>query len=231
MVAGLFLWERRNSAATGDETKPATMRLQRTSIMTLANKTMVDVPGEVASRIAAALQRERLVPRFVDSYVVEHGRFALQVHASLYRDLLALLQREALLAATARALEISSVVPAKSQREKPRLISRKDAALFRRKYLAALTRLQKWTAGDALDFQNDLQMYEDLIQRAAATRRRRKPFEAANHPFVDRCAFLMDSSFLEKARLAASRALGDIEALVEQEAHAAVTRQKSETVH
>ena len=231
MVAGLFLWEQRNSAATGAETKPATMRLQRTSIMALANKTMVDVPAEVASRIVAALQRERLVPRFVDSYVVEHGRFALQVHASLYRDLLALLQREALLAATARALEISSVVPPKSRREKPRLISRKDAALFRRKYLAALTRLHKWTAGDALDFQNDLQMYEDLIQRAAATRRSRKPFEAANHPFVDRCAFLMDSSFLEKARLAASRALGDIEALVEQEAHAAVTRQKSETVY
>jgi hypothetical protein len=231
MVAGLFLWAQRNSAATGAETKPATMRLQRTSIMALANKTMVDVPAEVASRIAAALERGRLVPRFVDSYVVEHGRFALQVHASLYRDLLALLQREALLAATARALEISSVVPPKSRREKPRLISRKDAALFRRKYLAALTRLQKWTAGDALDFQNDLQMYEDLIQRAAATRRSRKPFEAANHPFVDRCAFLMDSSFLEKARLAASRALGDIEALVEQEAHAAVTRQKSETVH
>jgi len=35
--------------------------------------------------------------RFVDSYVVENSRHALQVHASLYRDLLTLLQREALL--------------------------------------------------------------------------------------------------------------------------------------
>ena len=82
--------------------------------------------------------------------------------------------------------------------------------MFRRKYLAALTRLQKWTAGDALDFQNDLQMYEELL-RVGATRRRRKPFEAANHPFVDRCAFLLDSSFMEKARLAASRALEDVD--------------------
>jgi hypothetical protein len=35
----------------------------------------------------------------------------------------------------------------------------------------------------------------------------------ANHPFVDRCAFLLDSSFLEKARVAASRSLTSIETL------------------
>jgi hypothetical protein len=174
-----------------------------------------DVAAEVASRITFALQQERVVPRFVDSYVVEHGRFALQVHAALYRDLLALLQREALLAATARALEISAFAPETSRSGKPRPIPRKDAAIFRKKYLAALTRLQKWTLGDALDFQNDLQMYEELLLRVGAARRRRKPFEAANHPFVDRCAFLLDSSFLEKARLAASRALADVEEIAE----------------
>jgi hypothetical protein len=183
--------------------------------MALAKKTVTDVPAEVASRISAALQQERVVPRFVDSYVVEHGRYALQVHASLYRDLLTLLHREALLAATARALEISTLAPQTSGKQKPRLISRKDATIFRRKYLAALARLQKWTAGDALDFQNDLQMYEELLLRVGAARRRRKPFEAANHPFVDRCAFLLDSSFMEKARLAASRTLADVDELAE----------------
>jgi hypothetical protein len=35
----------------------------------------------------------------------------------------------------------------------------------------------------------------------------------ANHPFVDRCAFLLDSSFLEKARVAASRSLTSLETL------------------
>jgi type II secretory pathway pseudopilin PulG len=183
--------------------------------MALAKKTVTDVPAEVASRISAALQQERVVPRFVDSYVVEHGRYALQVHASLYRDLLTLLQREALLAATARALEISTLAPQTSAKQKARLIPRKDATIFRRKYLAALTRLQKWTAGDALDFQNDLQVYEELLLRVGAARRRRKPFEAANHPFVDRCAFLLDSSFMEKARLAASRTLADVDELAE----------------
>ena len=174
-----------------------------------------DVPSSLAARIAEALQRERVVPRFVASYIEEHGRYALQVHASLYRDLLELLQREALLAATARALEISAMEPVTPKRQKPRPLPRKDVAIFRRKFLISLTRVQKWTAGDAVDFQNDLQMYEELLLRVEAARRRRKAFEAANHPFVDRCAFLLDSSFLEKARLAASRALADVDELAE----------------
>jgi hypothetical protein len=159
------------------------------------------------------LLRERIIPRFVDSYVIEHGRHALHVHASLYRDRLALLQREALLAMTVRALEIACAEPHSTGKSKPRPMMRKDATVFRRKFLATITRQHKWTAGDALDFQTDLQRYEELLARRTAPRRARKPFEAANHPFVDRCAFLLDSSFMEKARLAASRALGDIEDL------------------
>jgi hypothetical protein len=92
---------------------------------------------------------------------------------------------------------------------------KKDATAYRRKYLGALARHQKWSAGDALDFQRDFQIYEELIARSASGRKR-KPFEAANHPFVDRCAFLLDSSFLEKARVAASRALTSVEELTEQ---------------
>jgi hypothetical protein len=173
----------------------------------------IDVAGDLAKGISEALLRERVVPRFVDSYVVENGRHALQVHASLYRDLLALLQREALLALTVRTLTIVCNEPQPAGKSKPRPMLRRDATVFRRKFLASLARQQGWTAGDALDFQRDLQMYEELLARAAATHRRRKPFEAADHPFVDRCAFLLDSSFMEKARLAASRALTGIEEL------------------
>ena len=177
---------------------------------------VIDAPGELAQRISEALIRERVVPRFVDSYVVENGRHALQVHASLYRDLLSLLQREALLALTVRALAIVSHEPRPAGKSKARPMPRRDATAFRRKFLASLTRQQGWTAGDALDFQRDLQMYEELLARAAAKRRTRKPFEAADHPFVDRCAFLLDSSFMETARLAASRALTGIEELAAQ---------------
>jgi hypothetical protein len=184
--------------------------------MIRAKPDTTDIPAELARHLPIALVRERIVPRFVDSYVVEHGRYGLQVHAALYRDLLALLQREALLAMSVRALEISLNEPPSHGKSRPRPMLRKDAAAFRRKFLTALTRQQKWNAGDALEFQSDLLMYEDLLARNAAPRRSHKPFEAADHPFVDRCAFLLDSSFLEKARMAASRALHDLEELAEK---------------
>jgi hypothetical protein len=177
-------------------------------------KNIADWASDLALRLPEALVGERVIPRFVDSYVVEHGRHALQAHASQYRDRLALLQREALLALTVQALSQACFDPPPSAKNsKPRPMSQKDAAIFRRKYLTALARQQKWTVSDALDFQTDLQIYEELIRRNSATRRRRKSFEVANHPFVDRCAFLLDSSFMEKARLAASRALTDLEEL------------------
>src|SRR5205823_6308551 len=184
--------------------------------MSLEKQNSAEDPGQLARRITDALLRERVVPRFVDSYVVENGRHALQVHASLYRDLLALLQREALLALTVRALAIVCDEPHAAGKSKPRPMPRRDATAFRRKYLASLARQQGWTAGDALDFQRDLQIYQELLARAAAKRRTRKPFEAADHPFVDRCAFLLDSSFMENARLAASRTLAGIEELAAQ---------------
>ena len=172
--------------------------------------------AELVARLTEALHRERIVPRFVDSYVIEHGRHGLQVHAALYRDLLALLQREALIAMSVHSVEVITSTEAQTtRRSKPRAMPRNEAAAFRRKYLAALSRQQKWSVGDALDFQKDFQIYEELIAQSASARRR-KPFEAANHPFVDRCAFLLDSSFLEKARLAASKALNELEALTNQ---------------
>ena len=173
-----------------------------------------ELPAELAGRLVEALQRERLVPRFVDSYVVEHGRYGLQVHAPLYRDLLYLLQREALLAMTVRALEL--VAAASPAPKKTKRCAAAGDAGFRRKFLGALARRQNWSAGDALEFQNGLRMYEDLVARTAPARRSRKPFDTTNHPFVDRCAFLLDTSFLEEARVAATRALNHIEALAAQ---------------
>ncbi len=175
-----------------------------------------DRAAVLAERLSEALVRERIVPRFVDSYVVEHGRYGLQVHAGLYRDLLTLLQREALLAISVQALEMTRRGTSSREEKKITPMTRKDATAFRQKFLAALTRQQRWNVGAALEFQSDLKMYEDILAQALPLRRSRKPFEAANHPFVDRCAFLLDSSFLENARLAASRALAHLETLATQ---------------
>ena len=51
----------------------------------------------------------------------EHGRYGLQVHAALYRDLLGLLQREALIAMTVHALEVATTEPPPARgRAKPK---------------------------------------------------------------------------------------------------------------
>ena len=189
---------------------PATM-----GVMSAAKQPATDAAAELAAQLTEALQRERIVPRFVDSYVVEHGRHGLQVHAALYRDLLALLQREALIAASVHAMEIITRDHQPTARSKPCPMAKSEAAAYRRKYLGALARHEKWSVGEALDFQRDFQIYEELMARSASGRRR-KPYEAANHPFVDRSAFLLDASFLEKARVAASRALISLEELTEQ---------------
>jgi hypothetical protein len=181
--------------------------------MPQGKRNSADAPVELAAQLIDALTRERPVPRFVDSYVEEHQRYGLQVHAALYRDLIGLLQREALIAMTVRAFEVTVDPPAAPRgKPKPYALPKKDVAVFRRKFLTALTRQQKWGMGEALDFQRDLQMYESLIARNSNSRRR-KAFEVSNHPFVDRCAFLLDSSFMEKARMAANRALIEVENL------------------
>jgi hypothetical protein len=197
-------------------------------VMAPGEQTKARAAEELARQLHEALLRERIVPRFVDSYVLENERQALQVHAVMYRDLLALLQREALLALSVRALEIVCDEPRIQGRSKPRPMPRREALLFHKKFLASLVRQQGWSVGDALDFQRDLQLYEDLLARAAPPRRSHKPFEAANHPFVDRCAFLLDSSFLEKARMAASRALAQLESLAAQVCEASGSDNKPE---
>lgn len=185
-------------------------------VMTPGRQSKGNAAAEIARQLHEALLRERVVPRFVDTYVLESSRHALQAHAVMYRDLLALLQREALLALSVRALEIICDEPRAHGRSKPRPMPRREAALFRKKFLAALVRQQNWSVGEALDFQRDFQLYQDLLTRTPRTQRSRKPFEAANHPYVDRCAFLLDSSFLEQARVAASRTLTELENLAAQ---------------
>src|ERR1700737_2615107 len=67
--------------------------------------------SELARQIAASLNQERLVPRFVDSYVLEYERFGLQAHPQRYRELIAVLTREALLAMCAHAVRFEAKEP------------------------------------------------------------------------------------------------------------------------
>ena len=78
-----------------------------------------DAPAHLARNLVQALLRERVVPRFVDSYVVENSRQALQVHASLYRDLL-----------TIEVLSLSETKPGRKARLLQILSTKIQAELF-----------------------------------------------------------------------------------------------------
>jgi hypothetical protein len=166
----------------------------------------------LVAELLVALRRDRLIPRFVDSYVEEHRRYALQAHPTRYRELLVLLTREALIALTLRALE-GAANPRASPKSRLQKAPHSSRRTFRRDFLTALAHQQGWTAGDSLEFQADLRLYEDLLARRPASRRAPNALEAADHPFVDRAAILLDPSFLEQARVAASRALAELDRL------------------
>lgn len=180
--------------------------------MPLGKQSAREAPARLAQRLAEALLEERIVPRFVDTYVVEHLRHSLQVHPTRYRELLGLLLREAFLAMTVCALAEATAEARRSRAQ--RGLPKPQA--FRRNFLSAMARQQKWSAGDALEFQSELRLCEALLARRPGAKRSRKPYEAADHPFVDRCAILLDPSFIEQARIAASRALAEIERLALQ---------------
>src|SRR5258707_13891291 len=101
-------------------------------LMSPAKQSTTNAAVELAARLTETLQRERIVPGFVDSYAVDHGRHGLQVHAALYRDLLALLQPEALIAASVHAMEIITRDHQPTTKSEPITIATSEAAAYRR---------------------------------------------------------------------------------------------------
>lgn len=169
--------------------------------------------SDLARQLVETLSTERLVPRFVDSYVVEYERYGLQAHPQRYRELIAVLSREALLAMCAHALQMMSAGQKVTGRRGSARDTKRGTRVTREQLLAALTKVHQWTAGDALDFQSDLTLYAQMLARAPSQTRRRKPFEVAEGPFVDRCALLLDPSMMEKARFSAGKLLVELERL------------------
>ncbi len=172
--------------------------------------------AELARRLLAALEGQRLVERFVDSYVAEFDRRGLKAHPLRYRELLATLGREALLAMVA---QVGVELPRYLARRRPPLLRGREvraAETFREDLLAALARVLRWTAADAEEFHRDLDLYAQLSARQPLPRRRRKPADPAEGPFADRCALLLDPSMLDSSRRAAGKLQVEIERVTEK---------------
>ncbi len=168
-----------------------------------------------ARQLLNTLVHEGIVEHFVGSYVAEFDRPGLKASALRYRELLATLRRECLLAMAAKmGLEL----PRRLARGRRRVSRGADVEVqqtFQEEFLGYLAESFEWAEPDLEEFRRDLALYAQLAARQprrAASRKR----GGASGPFVDRCALLLDPALLDRARGAAGKFLVELERVTDR---------------
>jgi hypothetical protein len=161
--------------------------------------------GELAHRFVREVGRDGLVARFVRSYAEGHGRRGLLSDPARLPELASTIGREALLV---MAADVRRRLPQAFARGPKGVLRSDDAAFvetFYAEFLASLMRDLDWPRGDASAeadmFRRDLEMYRQWGQRPVPDAR---AGHAAESPFRDRCALLLDPAMMEQARRGAS---------------------------
>jgi len=185
---------------------------------------------EAAALLLAAIDRNEMVPRFLDMYAAEHRRPGRADQPAHYREQLERIRRESILAGVLRiegalparlrvsvtvrgARSLSAKAKGKKGRKAGKARPRAKAAmelaipfldLFREEFFVALGQALDWSDDDAREFWRDLDVYRMLTKRGAG-RSAGHLSGAASGPFVDRVALLLDPSLMEQARRAAGK--------------------------
>jgi len=182
---------------------------------------------DAATMLLATLDRNEMVPRFLDMYAAEFRRPGRADQPALYRYQLETIRREAILATVLRIesslptrLKVSVTVRGSGGLKKSKKKAKSKPAkrpslelkipfldLFREEFFVALGQALEWSKEDAELFWRDLSVYERL---SAATGRvtgglRRAAKGPVSGPFVDRVGFLLDPSLLDQARREAGK--------------------------
>lgn len=174
-------------------------------------------PQRLARMMLEYLERERVAPRLIDAYVKRFDRQALRADPAQYRELIASISRELLVALSASTL---ARLPRYFLEKKLKEIAapdRKSEHQFRKDFFLALASELGWEAQDREQFESDVKSYAMTV----AVPKPPRPGEVgAQHappsaPFVERCALLLDPSFLDQARSAAEKWIGEIEKAAE----------------
>lgn len=188
---------------------------------------------EAAALALRALDRDRMVSHFVDSYAVEYSRPSCTAYPRQYQELVAMLRREALLSmATWMEREIPRHIGRTSHAAKSKSsgsrrtskggkktarksVKKKGAPLtkaedrsireFQEEFLNSLAEAHDWRLEEDTQFRHDLELYYRLSHLAAGISAPRRLTGTVGGPFVDRCAVLLDTSMFESARRAAAR--------------------------
>jgi hypothetical protein len=157
-----------------------------------------------ALHLSAALGGGGLAARFILEYANRNRRAALTAHLPRYRELVAMIHRECLLAMVAcveaelpRQLRAGGT-PARA------LASGEDPLLrrFRVEFYGHLAELMSWRREHLERFWSDLDLYTQCLRTQQVRRRKRKDDLG---PFADRCAFMLDPAMLDRARRAAAK--------------------------
>ena len=209
---------------------------------------------EAATLLLATLDRNEMVPRFLDMYAAENRRPGRADQPAHYREQLETIRREAILAMVLRTeaalptkLKVHVVVRSAKTRSGSRMKVKKgkkgakgkakkkparsgiDLAiplldLFREEFFVAIGQALRWTDEDAQSFWHDLELYEAL---SANEPRRQARGAIASGPFVDRTALLLDPSLMEQARRAAGKFQAELDAAADRVLRATFSRRRA----
>ena len=160
----------------------------------------------------AAIERDRLVDRFVAAYVAEYKRDGILGGPARERELAETIGREVLMA---MIVEVHGALPAFfGKKPESKLKSEEKEAIdaFSAELLAALARAQNWNGEDRRQFSRDLALHSEFSARQGMAAKGRKKGNRAEEeaPFVARVALLLDPSMLEQARRAAWKFHGGV---------------------
>ena len=207
---------------------------------------------EAATLLLATLDRNEMVPRFLDMYAAENRRPGRADQPAHYREQLETIRREAILSMVLRAeaalptklkvhVVVRNVKPRRALRAKPKKGKRGaktktqksrnsgiDLAfplldLFREEFFVAIGQALRWTDEDAQAFWHDLELYESL---SASEPKRQARRAIASGPFVDRTALLLDPSLMEQARRAAGKFQLELDAAADRVLRVAFSRRR-----
>jgi hypothetical protein len=180
--------------------------------MARARKLFPIYGSALANNMLSAIQRDRVVDRFVTAYVAQHDRCGILGGPARERELAETMGREILLAMIVEVRNALPIFFGKKQKSKLKSEEMEAIDAFSRELLAALARAQNWNGEDRRQFRRDLSFYSDFSARqelAENTRKKGKtPEEEA--PFIARVALLLDPSMLEQARRAARKFHGGV---------------------
>lgn len=189
--------------------------------MPTARKLFPSYGGAVAQALCHALERDGLVRNFVVGYAKEFDRKAVAASSARVRELEVTIGREALLA---MIIEVREQLPRFFGKRRGANLAESEAAAakaFFEQTFSALGRVEHWSAEEMEEFMRDLELYTRMgpqqpVPVVRATRRggkapaKRESTAPERFPFPDRCALLLDSSMMEKARRAADRFHGEL---------------------